>query len=510
MDIGSYLSLNARKHPTKLAITCEGRDFTYEQFNDKVNQLANGLLAMGLEKGDKLALMMKNSDSYVFSFFAGAKIGAVVVPINFRLTATEVSYILQQSESKVIICDNEYSTLIDDAIEQASIFAQITVISVGKSSNEVHFSFEEVLSSNRNEPNVEVDETDDLEILYTSGTTGRPKGALFDHRRIFNVAVTMMVGMGINPKDRLLHLAPLFHSAQLNLFLITGVILGASHVIHRDFHPVETLKAIEKHKITHFFGVPAMYNFLLQVPNFDEYDLSSVLRYGYGAAPMAPELVRKSMELFKTDRFFNLCGLTEAGPGGILLDPEDHVNHLGKGGRAFALTDARVVDSTGQDVKPGVVGEFILRGPTIMKEYYNKPEETKRALVDGWLYTGDLAVMDEEGYITLVDRKKDMIITGGENVYSIEVEQIMYEHPQVLEAATIGLPDELWGEIVTAVVVPKQGEEINEQEFKSFCRQKLASYKVPRKIIFEKQLPRNASGKILKYQLRERLKNLQS
>jgi feruloyl-CoA synthase len=501
LDIGSYLSVNARNIGEKKAISCEGREYTYREFNEEVNKLAHGLIGLPVKKGDKVALMMKNSEYFVFVYFALAKLGAVVVPINFRLTATEVKYILKQSEAAVVFCDEEF----DETMEEASTETEVkTIITVGQPKVPSHVSYGELLTDNTEEPPVNVKDSDDLEILYTSGTTGRPKGALFDHRRIFHVGLTMIVGMGINQHDRFLHIAPLFHSAQLNLFLVSGVVLGAYHVIHREFHPVETLKAIENHKITHFFGVPAMYNFMLQVPNAKEYDLSSIQRCGYGAAPMAPEIVRKSMDLFSTDRFFNLCGLTEAGPGGILLDPEGHKNHLGKGGKSIFGTEARVVDGTGEDSKPGSVGEFILRGESIMKEYYKKPEETKKTFKEGWLYTGDLAVRDEEGYITLVDRKKDMIISGGENVYSIEVEQVMFEHPQVLDAATIGLPDEVWGEAVTAIVVPKDGETIDEEEFRSFCREKLAGYKVPRRIIFEKQLPRNASGKILKYQLREK------
>lgn len=501
MDIGSYLSVNARNFGEKWAISFEGKDYNYSQFNSEVNKFAHGLLSLKVKKGEKVSLMMKNSDYFVFAYFALAKVGAVVVPINFRLTTVEVEYILEQSETSIIICDEEFDEMIEAAANKTAIR---TIITVGNPKIASHISYQELRTENQEEPDVEVLETDDLEILYTSGTTGRPKGALFDHKRIFNVGLTMIIGMGINQHDHFLHIAPLFHSAQLNLFLVSGVILGASHVIHRDFHPVETLKAIEKYKITHFFGVPVMYNFMLQVPNVRDYDLSSIQRCGYGAAPMPPELVKKSMQLFQTDRFFNLCGLTEAGPGGILLDPEGHKKHIGKGGKAFFTTEARVVDETGEDVKQNCVGEFVLRGETIMKEYYHKPEETKKALKDGWLYTGDLAVIDEYGYITLVDRKKDMIISGGENVYSIEVEEVMYEHPQVLDAAIIGLPDELWGEAVTAIVVPKAGENIDEDEFRRFCRKKLAGYKVPRQIFIEQELPRNASGKILKYQLRKK------
>ncbi|WP_223700467.1 class I adenylate-forming enzyme family protein [Sutcliffiella deserti] len=507
MNIGMYVAQNARKHPEKLAIKCEDRTYNYDQFNREVNRLSHGMMALGVEKGDKVAFMMKNSDYFVFSFFAGVKIGAVIVPMNFRLTSSEIHYILEQSEAKVVICDEEFEDTVKTASEGCVVQK---VIVVGNPGHEESRSYKGILSRNEEEPDVEVLETDDIEILYTSGTTGRPKGALFDHRRIFNVGISMMISMGINQQERFLHVAPLFHSAQLNLFLVSGVVLGASHYIQRDFHPVHTLQAIQDNKITHFFGVPAMFNFLLQVPNANEYDLSSIKRCGYGAAPMAPELVKKSITLFKNDQFYNLCGLTEAGPNGILLDPKGHKNHLGKNGKASFLTEARVVDEAGGNVKPGAVGEFVLQGESIMKEYYKKPEETKATLKNGWLYTGDLAVIDEEGYITLVDRKKDMIISGGENVYSIEVEEVLYEHPQVLEAAIIGLPDEVWGEAVCAVVVPHKDQLLNEEELKLFCRQKLAGYKVPRRIFIENALPRNASGKILKYQLRKQLNEVKA
>lgn len=505
MNIGSLLSQNARKFPNLLAIECEGRNYTYLQFNEEVNRLANGLLQLGVKKGEKIALMMKNSDHFVLSIFAIAKIGAVAVPVNFRLTSTEVQYILQQSEARIVVCDLEFEETVTSAREETEVR---TVITIGEPQTSGYLSYESVLSENFAEPEVEVSVSDDLEILYTSGTTGRPKGALFDHDRIFKVGIAVTINMGMRPHERILHVAPLFHSAQLNLFLISGVALGATHIIHRDFHPVKTLQAIQEHKITHFFGVPAMFNFMLQVPNASDYDLSSIRRCGYGAAPMAPELVKRSIQLFKTDQFYNLCGLTEGGPGGILLDPEGHKQHLGKGGKPIFFTETRVVDDTGSDVKPGVVGEFIIKSPMVMKEYYKKPEETKSTIKDGWLYTGDLATIDEEGYITLVDRKKDMIITGGENVYSVEVEGVLFEHPAVLDAAIIGLPDETWGEAVCAVIVPKEGVNLDEDELRSFCRRKLAGYKVPTRIFIEQQLPRNASGKILKYQLRQKLNQI--
>ncbi|MDP4170842.1 MAG: long-chain-fatty-acid--CoA ligase, partial [Bacillota bacterium] len=489
MNIGDHLSRNARKFPHRLAIECEGRAYTYGQFNREVNRLANGLLNLGVHKGEKIAFMMKNSDYFVFSFFAAAKIGAVAVPVNFRLTPSEVHYIFDQSDTVLVICDAEFEETVAAAKKGTNIQEVIVVDAPKQAENR---SYQEALADGDDDPEIEVSEQDDLEILYTSGTTGRPKGALFDHDRIFKVSLTMIVNMGLKADERYLHLAPLFHSAQLNLFLIAGVVLGGQHYIHRDFHPVKTLQAIQENKITHLFAVPAMYNFLLQVPNAADYDLSSIRRCGYGAAPMAPELVRKSLELFKTDQFYNLCGLTEAGPGGILLDPTGHRYHLGKSGKAGFLTEARVVTEEGIDIVPGAVGEFILRSDTIMKSYYNKPEETSKAVKNGWLYTGDLATIDEKGYITIVDRKKDMIISGGENVYSAEVEGVLFEHPAVLDVAIIGLPDEVWGEAVCAVIVPKEGCVIDELELRGFCRQKLAGYKVPRRIFIEAQLPRNA------------------
>ncbi|MDQ0483752.1 class I adenylate-forming enzyme family protein [Guptibacillus hwajinpoensis] len=502
MNIGSTMAMNARRHPDKEAIIYGDKRYTYQEFNERVNQLANGLLSLNVQKGDKVALMMKNSDQYAICFYAAAKIGAVLVPINFRLVSREVRYILEQSDATFVFCDDEFA----ENIEESRSAVIQHVICTSNSPFPDHYTINEILSEDRGEPQVTVEEHDDVEILYTSGTTGRPKGVLLDHKRVMNVGIIMLAGLGLNPKDRFLHIAPLFHSAQLNLFMVTGFFLGATHVIHRDFHPVSTLETIGKEQITFFFGVPAMYTHLLQVPNKENYDLSSITRCAYGAAPMAPEIVKQSIELFKMDQFYNLCGLTEGGPGGIILMPEDHATKLGSGGKAFFFTEARVVDESMQDVQVGRVGELVLRGETIMKEYYKKPEETKKAFEGGWLHTGDLAQIDEEGFITIVDRKKDMMISGGENVYSIEVEEVMYEHPQVLEAATIGIPDKVWGEMVAAVIVPKPGEAIDEDEFQKFCRQSLAGYKVPRKLFIVEQLPRNASGKILKFQLRETFK----
>lgn len=501
MNLTTSLTMNANRHPNKICVTCEERTYTYKEFNEQVNRLANGLLAIGLVKGEKIGLFMKNSDHFTIALYAIWKAGLTVVPINFRLTPWETQYIIEQSECIAVFCDEELEETVSKASDGLDELKHIIVNASSLVEN--HLSWNEVMSEDSSEPNILVLNTDNAEILYTSGTTGKPKGALFDHQRIMNVNMAFIMLKRLNAEDKLLHIAPLFHSAQLNLYFTSAIMLGASNVIHRDFHPVTSFQAIEDNGITVFFGVPAMYNAMLQVPNRNKYDLSSIRVCAYGAAPMAPALVDQSMELFGTDQFYNLCGLTEAGPGGVFLSPKDHKTKLGAGGTAMFFTNIRVVDDNMEDVKPGEIGEFIIKGETVMKEYYRKPEETLRSFSNGWLLTGDLATIDEEGYITIVDRKKDMIISGGENVYSVEVEQVLNSHPQVLEAATIGLPDEKWGEMVAAIIVSKSGGQIDVEDIDRYCREHLAGYKMPKKFFYVDVLPRNASGKILKYQLRK-------
>ncbi len=500
MNIGTTLMRNANRIPDKLAFKFGPKTYTYKEMNEYVNRLANGLLARGIDKGDKIGIMMKNSDLFVMAFYAIMKAGAVAVPINFRLTEREVEYILKDSDSVALFFDVDYADIIQKATENND---KLRLLIAKDHVLENQLTFEEVYSSNKDEPDVVVSERDDAEILYTSGTTGNPKGALFDHLRVLQVGMNVAITFQLNAEDNLLHLAPLFHSAQLNLFLISGTYVGATQVIHEEFNPIKVLETIEKEKITFFFGIPTMYNFLLQVPNKEDYDLSSIKRYGYGAAPMPTSLIEQTIKLFNNKQIYNVCGLTEAGPGGILLHPEDHEQYAGAGGRPILGTEVKVVDDDGNPIKPGEVGELLIRSDMVMKEYYKKPKETAETLRDGWLYTGDLATVNEVGIYTLVDRKKDMIITGGENVYSTEVEHILYRYPDVLEAAVIGVPDPTWGERVAAVVVPKEGRNIDYEDLRAFCREHLAGYKTPTIFFEEKLLPRNASGKVLKYKLRE-------
>ncbi|WAA12071.1 class I adenylate-forming enzyme family protein [Fervidibacillus halotolerans] len=505
MHIGLTLARNARRIPEKKAIIYGEKEYTYAQFNQEVNKLANGLLNKGIQKGDKVALMMKNSDLFMIVFYAILKAGAVAVPINFRLTAREAAYILQDSDSVCVFFDGTYRELIQEAGKDNHQLKYM--VCVDQTPLPEQMSLSDMISENSSEPDITVDERDDAEILYTSGTTGYPKGALFDHHRIIHVALSTAIILKLGPEDRLLHVAPMFHSAELNLFTVTGTYLGCTQIVHQQFQPMDVLRDIEKYHISFFFGIPTMYNFLLQVPNAEEYNLSSVKRCAYGAAPMPIALLEKSMAFFGTDQFYNLCGLTEGGPGGVYLLPEEHKTKIGAGGKSMLNTEVRVVDEMNKDVYPGQVGEMILKSEMMMKRYYNKPEETAKTIKDGWLYTGDLAIIDEDGYITLVDRKKDMIISGGENIYSTEVEHVLYRHPQILEAAVVGAPDEVWGERVVAIIVPKEGGKLDHEEIKTFCRKHLAGYKIPSEIIEEKKIPRNASGKVLKYKIRQAIRS---
>ena len=501
MNITTTLTVNARRHPEKTAISYEGKTHSYRELDEEVNRFANGLLKKGLQKGDKVSLFMKNSDHFVIAFYSVLKAGGVAVPVDYRLNVNDSSYIFRQSESNFVICDAEYEQLVTKAKQQAEHLHHVIIHPMAQNDN--FFHWEDIKSEDTSAPEVEVLNSDDAEILYTSGTTGNPKGALFDHQRVLQVNTSFALGTELCAGDRFIHAAPLFHAAQLNMFFVTGILLGATNVIVHHFEPAHMMEEIDKNQITVFFGLPEMYNALLEAPNKENYNLSSVSKCLYGADPMEPSLVEKAMDFFGHRQFYNLCYVTEGGPGGVLLSPEEHKTKLGVGGKPMLFTEVRVVDDEFQDVEPGKVGEFIIKSGMVMKEYFGLPEETEEAFSDGWLLTGDLATIDEDGYISLVDRKQDRIISAGENIYSVEVEQAVNNHPKVLESVTVGLPEEEWGEIVGVIIVPKEGEVIEEDELMSHCLAHLDGHKIPKKFLIVDELPRNASGKILKYQLRD-------
>lgn len=500
--LGEVLRRQALRVPKRDALVFGERRHTYAEFDAEVNRRAHALLRAGVSKGDRLALMSTNTDDFAFVVYAAFRIGAIFVPVNPRMAAPEVTYLLDDSGATAFVYHpalHEVAAAGHAAAQQPPKVFLATAPDAGRPDIATLAA-----DAPADHPDVEVVESDDAEILYTSGTTGRPKGVLLDHHRVLWDGINVDLGCGIRDGHRILHVAPFYHSAELNLFLLGGVMVSATHVILPAFDPVAVLDAMERERISVFFGVPTMYQMLLAEPTFADRDLSQWTIGMFGAAPMPPSTIERLVEALPGVGLYNLCGPTEAGPGGVSLGPEDLLRKPGSNGVAFLNTEMRVVDGDGNDVAAGDTGEVILRGESAMKEYWNKPEATAETLRGGWVHTGDIARIDEDGYITLVDRMKDMIITGGMNVYSVEVENALAAHPDVLDCAVIGVPNELYGESIVAVVTPRDGAVLDLDTVKAHVRTLLADYKAPHELVIG-EVPRNPSGKIVKHELRARL-----
>lgn len=510
--LGEVLRRHARRVPDREALISGDTRLTYAELDRAVNRTANALAVAGLHKGDRLALMCPNTTGFVLAFYAAMRLGAVVVPVNPRMAAPEVTYLLDDSGARAFVFDPALAGVAEPAHAAAAESPPVLLATRTEGSRpdsnrpDVDRPDLEHRAADQPDdaPDVVVTEEDDAEILYTSGTTGNPKGVLFDQHRVVWDGVNMNLTVGIGDGERMLHVAPLYHSAELNLFLNGGVLVGATHVLQPAFDPGEVLRAMAEERITAYFGVPTMYQFLLDHPDFASRDLSAWRIGMFGAAPMPPALIERLVSAAPGVRLYNLCGPTEGGPSGICLGPEDMLRRPGANGWAVVNTEARVVDPDGNDVPAGSTGEVVLRGETTMKRYWNKPEATTETLRDGWLHTGDLARIDADGCITLVDRMKDMIITGGMNVYSVEVENALAAHPSVADCAVIGVPEPTYGESIVAVVTPRDGAEVTLDELREHILGLIADYKAPHRLVVD-EVPRNPSGKIVKHELRSRL-----
>ncbi len=502
--LSDALFRQARRVPRRTALVSGETRWTYAELDAAVNRTANALFDSGLRKGDRLALMSPNTAGFVTTFYAAMRLGVIVVPVNPRMAPPEVTYLLDDSRARAFVFDPVLTPVAEPA-RAAAVEPPPIVLTTRPA--EGHRDLEdEAARQPDTAPDVVVTETDDAEILYTSGTTGRPKGVLLDQHRVVWDGVNVNLQLGLADGERMLHVAPLYHSAELNLFLNGGMLVGATHVLQPAFEPGAVLEAMETERITAYFGVPTMYRFLLDHPDFTRRDLSEWRVGMFGAAPMPPALIARIAELAPGVRLFNLCGPTEAGPGGICIGTQELAARPSANGWAIINTEARVVDSNGEDVGAGGAGEIILRGETVMKGYWNKPEATAEVLRDGWLHTGDLATIDEDGCITLVDRMKDMIITGGMNVYSVEVENALAAHPDVADCAVVGAPHPVYGESIVAVVTPREGAELTLEGIREYLRPLIADYKAPHQLVIG-AVPRNPSGKIVKHQLREHLRD---
>lgn len=502
--IAGTLRATAARVPSREALVFGETRLTYAELDAEVDQVAAVLLQDGLGKGQRLALMSTNSDRFVVAFYAAQRVGAVVVPINPASAAPEIDYLLRDSGASVLVFAPAVGGAVHEALAEGA-FDGLRVYCIGEDSR---FPDLFALAAERvHEPvDVPVDESDNAEILYTSGTTGKPKGALFDQHQMMWETAAFTGCVGLRSGDRLLHVAPLYHSAELNLMLLPGVFVGATHVVLPGFDPAAVIDALERERVTMMFGVPTMYQFLMRVPGVAERDVSAWRTGMFGAAPMPATAVEKLVATFPGVEFIQLCGQTEAGPGGILAPHAQVVAYPETSGSEPLINlECRVVHPDGSDVAPGEVGEMILRGVTVMKEYWNKPEQTAETIVDGWLHTGDLTLLDENGNMTVVDRLKDMIITGGRNVYSVEVEGVVAAHPAVLDCAVVARPNEDYGESIVAVVTLAEGASLTIDELREFAGARVARYKLPHELLVVEQIPRNPSGKILKRTVREQL-----
>lgn len=500
--LSGLLRSTARRVPETIALTFAGRSYTYAELDAEVDRVAHALSRLGLTAGDRFALLGTNSDHFVISFYAALRVGAAAIPINPASATPELRYLLSDSGATVLAFDPALVDSVDEAVTAGLPETTQRVVSLGRAPGHADLFTSPAGSSEFSDVG---GDSDLALVLYTSGTTGDPKGAMFDHRRSLWATTALMAGIGYRAGDRFLHAAPLYHGAQLCVMLIPAITLGATNVVLPGFEPTAVLDALESEQISVFLGVPTMYQFLLRDPSVRARDLTK-LRIGiFGAAPMPVTVVQELAELLPSTALTHLCGQTEGGPGGIYCDDAQvRARPEASGRQAIPFMECKVVDDAGHPVATGEVGELVLRGESVTLGYWNKPAETARALRDGWLHTGDLVRVDPDGFMTLVDRLKDMLITGGRNVYSAEVEKVLAGYPGILECAVVGRPHPEYGESIVAVVTPAEGAEITLADVRAYCAEHLAHFKIPHDLVIG-EIPRNASGKALKHQLRERM-----
>ncbi|MCM3601686.1 long-chain fatty acid--CoA ligase [Robertmurraya korlensis] len=498
MFVFEQLAVHAKFQPEKIISSYQGRELSYKQFYQQAKNLAGYFQRKGYKKEDKIALFLHNSDYFLLSYYACQIAGFTVTPVNTKLTAPEVEYIFTHSEAKALIFDVRFNEKLKNINLQ--IFEDLLDVG-GEDTLEAVLSDDSIPFEEG-----EIDKDDTAVIFYTSGTTGKPKGVMLTAGNVRAAGQIWSESMEITAEDRVQIITPLFHCAASHVFAIPVIYKGGTVVIEEAFSPEQTLETMEKSKITIFFGVPAIYSILLNTPKMAFLDLSHLRLFTYGAAPMPYELVKKLKALYPRVMVQNLYGQTENSPAATSLKDHHALEKIGSVGEVLPQTQVRVVDEFGTLLPPGKVGEIVVKGPQVMKGYLKNEVETNRALKDGWLYSGDLGRFDEDGLLYIVDRKKDMINRGGENVYPVEVEEVLYQIDEILEAAVVGIPHEVYGEVPKAFIVLKSDQSITEEDVILYCKGRLAKYKLPFEVEFLEALPRNASGKVLKNSLRQNVR----
>ena len=502
--VADILRRHARERPDQMAMLFEGRETTYRELDRRASRVANALHREGLGPGSRFAVLDKNSDSFYELLFGAARANCVLVPVNWRLAGPEIAYVLKDAGAALLFVGADFAELIEGLRDQLTDVHKIISLADERAGAETYTAWRD--GASQDELNVPVGSEDVVVQMYTSGTTGHPKGAQLTNANLTSEVTIGADEVGIWGEDDVALVAmPQFHIAG-TIWGVIALCVGAKAVIMRDVDPVAILDSFEADRITKAFFVPAVLLFLLQVPGCAERDFSTLDLICYGGSPMPTDLLRRAMPVFGCG-FGHVYGLTEVCGAITNLSPADHRDPSGDRllscGKALSNCEIRVVEAGGAPVPAGEIGEIVCRGPTVMKGYWNLPEATTEALRGGWFHTGDAGYLDGEGYIYIYDRVKDLIVSGGENIYPAEVENALADHPAVADVAVIGVPDERWGEAVKAVVVKMPDTEISAEELIAFARNHIAGYKLPRSVDFIDVLPRNPAAKILKRELRK-------
>ncbi len=491
------------RFPGKNAFEYGEEAMTYQEFSERVEVFATVLQdRFGVKKGDRVALLLGNEITFPLTFFAAARIGAVSVPINTRFVANEIAFILNNCGAGALVVHSDYWNEAMRARRSARGVKTIILAGEADASPDSH-DLATLLAETRGDPEaVDIDESDPASIFYTAGTTGKPKGALCTHRNFAAASRSVEVAAGLTPDDRQLICVPLSHPTGCHSQMIAGTYLGCTSVIQRHFNSDETMSLIRRAEITTLVGVPTIYWLLLAQMKLRDYDVSSLRNVIYGGAPASPELVRRLREVFPAAKIGNGYGLTESSALATFLPDEHAMQKPDSVGPPVPAVELRIVDDYGQDLSVGKIGEVLLKGPIVVDGYWEDPEATRETFRYGWLHSGDMGRVDDEGFLYIVDRKKDMIIRGGENIYCVEIENVLDSHPGIFQAAVVGEPDKVFGEQVKAYVVANPGYSLTVDEILDFCDENLADFKIPKYIEIVDELPRNPAGKVDKRVLR--------
>lgn len=502
IGLGSWITERTRRDGHRTALTFGDTSWTFNEFLDRIDRFAGALRARGVAAGDRVAYLGFNHSAFFVTLFASAKLGAIFVPLNFRLSGPELEFIINDAGASVLVAGREHVGVID-SVRATLCCKHYLAVDMAQAGWD---DFDQALAAGTpvHAP-LKVSPDDTALIMYTSGTTGRPKGAMLTHGNIWWNNINCMLFIDVSGEDVHLTCAPVFHIGGLNVLTLATWMKAGHVVLHKEFDPARVLRDITAYRITTGFAVPAMLQFISMHPDFAKADMSSLRLIAVGGAPVPEGLLK----LYNSRNIpvHQGYGLTETAPMASFLMPEWSLSKLGSAGKPPLLTEIRLIDGQGAVVTaPMARGEICIKGPNIMKGYWNRPDATRDAIdEDGWFRSGDVGYLDNDGFLFICDRVKDMIITGGENVYPAEVESVLFEHPGIAEVAVVGMPDEKWGETVVAVVALKPEAKLTLEELQAFAEKKLARYKIPRHLRLVPALPRNATGKILKYQLRQQL-----